>query len=254
MAAAGIIIFLYFFAFFLIGARLKNNGVVDVGWGLGYVVTAWALLFLRFPPSAVRLTVSLMVTLWGLRLFYHILMRNRGKPEDFRYAAFRRAWGRWVVLRAFFQVYMLQGLLMFVIGLPFILEEGAPVHSALVGLGILVFAAGFLFEAVGDWQLREFRRAPENQGKVMDRGLWRYTRHPNYFGEALLWWGVFLTALGGGVSPVAVLSPITITLLLRFVSGVPLLEKAMKDRPGYGEYAEKTGVFFPWFPGKGAKI
>lgn len=252
MTTAAIIIFAYFVIFFLIGTRLRNNGVVDIGWGIGFVVVAWLLLLTNFPPSLALLTVTLLVSVWGVRLFYHILKRNWGKPEDFRYAAFRKAWGKWVVPRAFFQVYMLQGVFMYLIALPFIVEgnDAPATNYALYALGVLVFAVGFLFEAVGDAQLRSFVRDPANKGRIMTGGLWQYTRHPNYFGEAALWWGIFLVAVSGGVTPIAIISPITITLLLLFVSGVPLLEKTMMNRAGYPEYARKTSVFFPWFPKK----
>jgi len=147
---------------------------------------------------------------------------------------------------------MLQGLLMFLIALPFILlnDTQAQVNYVLLALGVLVFALGFTFESVGDAQLKAFLGDPANRGKIMGSGLWRYTRHPNYFGEATLWWGIFLIALSGGVTPFAVIGPVTITLLLLFVSGVPLLEKSMKDKPGYAEYAAKTSIFVPWFPKK----
>ena len=252
MITAAIIILAYFSVLFVIGTMRKNNSIVDIGWGIGFVILAWSLLILRLPLSLVRTTITLLVTLWGVRLFYHILKRNHGKPEDFRYVAFRKAWGKWVVPRAFFQIYMLQGLLMFLIALPYILQGGTSggVQIALYVIGLIVFAIGFTFESVGDAQLKAFLRDPANKGKIMTGGLWRYTRHPNYFGEATIWWGIFLIALSGGVSPLAVIGPITITVLLLFVSGVPLLEKSMKNRPGFAEYARQTSIFFPWFPKK----
>ena len=252
MITAAIIILAYFSVLFVIGTMRKNNSIVDIGWGIGFVILAWSLLILRLPLSLVRTTITLLVTLWGVRLFYHILKRNHGKPEDFRYVAFRKAWGKWVVPRAFFQIYMLQGLLMFLIALPYILQGGTSggVQIALYVVGLTVFAIGFTFESVGDAQLKAFLRDPANKGKIMTGGLWRYTRHPNYFGEATIWWGIFLIALSGGVSPLAVIGPITITVLLLFVSGVPLLERDMKNRPGYAEYAAKTSIFVPWFPKK----
>jgi steroid 5-alpha reductase family enzyme len=252
MNLAALIIFVYFFAFFIAGTAIRNNGVVDVGWGMGFVVLSWLLLFLRLPTGLSQIIVALLITLWGCRLLVHILRRNMGKDEDFRYANFRKAWGKWVVPRAFLQVYMLQGVFMFLIALPMILkpETPAPTSPVLFLMGCLVFIIGFAFEAIGDRQLADFLHNPDNKGKLMTEGLWRYTRHPNYFGEATLWWGIFLIALSGGASWVSVVSPITITLLLLFVSGVPLLEKAMKDRPGYAAYAAVTPVFAPWFPKK----
>jgi steroid 5-alpha reductase family enzyme len=252
MSIAALIIFVYFFAFFIAGTAIRNNGIVDVGWGAGFVVLAWLLLFLRLPAGFAQIVVALLVTLWGCRLFYHIFQRNMGKAEDFRYANFRKAWGKWVVPRAFLQVYMLQGVFMFLIALPMILKPEIPVATSpvLFALGSLVFAVGFAFEAIGDRQLTDFLHDPDNKGKLMTEGLWRFTRHPNYFGEATLWWGIFLIALSGGASWVSVAGPVTITLLLLFVSGVPMLEKAMKDRPGFAEYAAVTSMFVPWFPKK----
>lgn len=249
---AALIIFGYFTLFFILGTVRKNNGVVDIGWGIGFVVVAWFMLLLRLPTSLAQLSITLLITLWGVRLFIHILQRNLGKPEDFRYATFRKNWGKWLIPRAFFQIYMLQGVLMYLISLPVILGRpgGESTIPALYGLGQLVFFIGFGFETIGDRQLAKFLRNPANRGKLMTTGLWRYTRHPNYFGEATLWWGIFLIALSGGVSWLAVVSPITITFLLLFVSGVPMLEKSMKNREGYADYARRTSVFVPWFPRK----
>ena len=254
MTTAALIIFVYFFAFFIAGTTARNNGIVDAGWGVGFVLVAWLMLFLRLPASFSEVAVALMITLWGCRLFIHIQRRNAGKPEDFRYAAFRKAWGKWIIPRAFLQVYMLQGVFMFLIALPAILKPNAPsaIRPALFIIGVVLFAAGFAFEAVGDRQLADFKQDAQNKGKLMTKGLWRYTRHPNYFGEATLWWGLYLTAVSGGTSWAAVIGPVTITLLLLFVSGVPMLEKAMKNRPGYAEYAQSTSIFVPWFPKRSA--
>jgi steroid 5-alpha reductase family enzyme len=247
MIFALVFIPVYFTAFFLIGTLKKNNGVVDIGWGLGFVLAAWPALFINNVLSLPQVTAASMATVWGLRLFYHILKRNAGKPEDFRYAAWRKAWGKWLLPRAFLQIYMFQGLFMLIISLPLTLAADArgSVSAPLYILGVLLFAAGFFFEAVGDHQLRLFVRDPANKGKIMDKGLWRYTRHPNYFGESVIWWGIFLTAVSGGVPWYAAIGPAAITFLLLFVSGVPLLEKSMMKRPGYVQYAARTSVFLP---------
>ncbi|HNX62670.1 MAG TPA: DUF1295 domain-containing protein [Candidatus Limiplasma sp.] len=252
MTAAAILIFAYFTVLFLVGTVRRNNSVVDVGWGIGFVLVAWWMLLQYAPFTLARVTMTLLITLWGTRLFSHILRRNLGKPEDFRYANFRREWGKWLVPRAFLQVYMLQGALMYLISLPVLLAPGSShaVQPIWYGLGVTVFAIGFVFESVGDAQLRRFIADPAHRGQLMTGGLWRYTRHPNYFGEATMWWGIFLIALSAGISPLAVISPITITFLLLFVSGVPLLEKSMKNRPGYADYARRTSIFVPWFPKK----
>lgn len=250
-----LLIFLYFTVFFIAGTLLKNNSIVDMGWGIGFVLVAWYTATSAGFPKTAMVVMTALVSVWGLRLFYHILRRNLGKPEDFRYANWRREWGKWVVPRAFFQVYMLQGVFMFIIASPFLLvrEAAAEGPALLLYAGILVWLVGFFFEAVGDYQLKVFLKTPSNRGTLMRTGLWAYTRHPNYFGEATMWWGIFLVALSGGASLLAIISPITITWLLLFVSGVPLLEESMKKKPGYEEYARRTSVFVPWFPKKEAK-
>ncbi|HPJ03172.1 MAG TPA: DUF1295 domain-containing protein [Candidatus Limiplasma sp.] len=253
MTTAAMIIFVFFAALFFIGTAIQNNSIVDIGWGPGFVLTAWMLYLFESPKNLPYLLMTLMISLWGIRLYLHIARRNAAKGEDFRYVNFRKAWGKWVVPRAFFQIYMLQGLFMFVISLPVILKPDVQpqVSVPLLLIGLILFGLGFAFEAVGDHQLRQFVQNPENKGKLMVHGLWRFTRHPNYFGEAVLWWGVFFVGLSGGVSLLSMLSPVTITLLLLFVSGVPMLEKAMKNRPGYDEYAARTSIFVPWFPKHG---
>ncbi|MEA5026735.1 hypothetical protein SDC9_107192 [bioreactor metagenome] len=249
---AALVIFIYFTLFFIIGTMIKNNSIVDIGWGIGFVIVAWILLITAERISAVQWVLTVLISLWGGRLFYHILKRNAGKPEDFRYQEFRRNWGKYVIPRAFFQVYMLQGFLMLIIIYPVILVTDAvqPAKLLLLLCGLSIWIIGYLFEVVGDRQLRNFARDPKHKGQLLTTGLWRYTRHPNYFGEAVMWWGIFFIALAVQVPWYAVISPLTITLLLLFVSGVPLLEKSMQKRPGFAEYAQKTSVFIPWFPKK----
>ena len=250
IATAAMIIFVYFMALFIAGTAAKNNSIADIGWGPGFVLVAWILLLGNLANSLALFIMTLMITLWGARLYLHISKRNTGKPEDFRYKGFRKAWGKWVVPRAFLQIYMLQGLFMFIISLPVILkpETTNPVSLPVLLIGLLVFAIGFLFETIGDRQLAAFKQSPESKGKLMTHGLWKYTRHPNYFGESAIWWGVFIVALSGGGTVFSVLSPITITLLLLYVSGVPMLEHTMMKREGYAAYAARTSKFFPWFP------
>ena len=247
-----LLIFVYFFIFFIVGTLIKNNSIVDMGWGIGFVLVAW-FVFLRSESQPLpQILMTLFVSIWGLRLFYHILKRNLGKPEDFRYATWRKDWGKFVIPRAFLQVYMLQGVFMFLVSLAVILfpSQVSQVSLPVMIVGACIWILGFFFEAVGDYQLKVFIANPDNRGKIMQTGLWRFTRHPNYFGEATMWWGIFLIALSGGTSPIAIISPITITCLLLFVSGIPLLEKSMKTKPGFEEYASKTSIFIPWFPKK----
>ncbi|MEX1308494.1 MAG: DUF1295 domain-containing protein [Eubacteriales bacterium] len=239
--------FLYFCIWYAITQAVKNAGLIDVGWGFGFVLLAW-IGFVQ-TLSVVSLVLTAMVTLWGLRLTYHVFKRNVGKPEDYRYAKFRADWGKWFSLRAFFQLFMFQALMMVIISLAFIYgnSQSEIIRPALFVAGILVFTVGFLFEAVGDAQLKRFVSQPDNKGKLIETGLWRYTRHPNYFGEAMLWWGVYLSALAAGAPWWTVISPITITLLIRFVSGVPMLERRNKNKAGFEAYSKRVNIFVPWF-------
>lgn len=221
-----------------------------MGWGLGFVIIAWYLMIENWNFLIPRVIMTVLVTIWGLRLFIHIIQRNLGKEEDFRYKKWREDWGKWLIPRAFLQVYMLQGLFMGIISLPVILirNESGPWNLLILVIGLGIWILGFIFESVGDKQLKNFIGDPSNRGKIMDRGLWKYTRHPNYFGEATMWWGIFLIGMSAGISILSIISPLTITTLLLFVSGVPMLEKSMKDKPGYQEYAERTSIFIPLPP------
>lgn len=247
-----LLIITYFTLFFVIGTVRKNNSIVDIGWGTGFVLVAFYSLLMDTDRQLGQIIMTCLITIWGVRLFYHIFRRNHGKPEDFRYAAFRRDWGKWLIPRAFFQIYLLQGVFLYLISLSVILTstQSTLTDPVLLIFGILIWATGFSFEAVGDYQLKLFVSNPDNRGKLLTTGLWKYTRHPNYFGEATVWWGIFLIALSCGASPFAVISPLTITLLLLFVSGVPMLQKSMKKKPGFAEYARRTSLFLPWFPRK----
>lgn len=249
---AAIVIFIYFFAFFLVAQFIRNNSIVDMGWGAGFVVVAFVTLISQGAYVERNLLVTLLITIWGGRLTYYIVRRNWGKPEDFRYAKWRKEWGSWLVPRAFLQVFMLQGLLMLIIGYPIIVVNSSPQPGLnfIDYLGLFIWITGFIFESVGDKQLAEFKKDPANKGHVIQSGLWKYTRHPNYFGEATMWWGIFLLTISVPLGWSAVISPLTITLMLLYVSGVPMLEKKYKDNPEFQEYARRTNKFFPWFPKK----
>jgi len=247
-----VIIFIYFTIFFIIAQIIKNNSIVDIGWGLGFVLIALYTFFFSEIITAKNILVTLLVLVWGSRLFYHILKRNWGKPEDFRYAKWRKDWGKWLFIRGFFQIFMLQGLLMLIIASPiiFINDSHQMGLHLLDYLGALIWITGYFFESIGDYQLAQFIRKPENKGKIMKYGLWRYTRHPNYFGEATMWWGIYVISLSLPNSFWLIISPLTITILLLYVSGVPMLEKKFADDPKFQEYARETSKFFPWFPKK----
>jgi len=237
----------YMFSGFLLGLIKKDNSIVDIYWGLGFVLIAWYTLLRVGSYEYIQLLVTGLVSVWGLRLAYHILRRKIGRPEDYRYANWRKAWGKWIHLRAFFQIYVLQGLMMLLISTPILVVNLEHVERSLAYaiVGSAVWLFGFFFEAVGDYQLKKFVKT-KKPGEIMTTGLWKYTRHPNYFGEATMWWGLFI--ISG--SWVAIISPIVITFLLVKVSGVPLLEKKYEGQKNWEEYKKKTSVFVPWFPKK----
>lgn len=251
----GLLVFLYMNLWFLVSVFTKKNDVADIAWGLGFVMLAWMSLFLRKDISLLPLLTTLLVTIWGLRLAYHIYHRNKGKPEDYRYAAWRVAWGKWFYLRSYFQIYILQGFLMFVISLPviFINVYCTEPFGIIAILGICVWVIGFFFESVGDAQLAKFIKNGKNKGKLMQSGLWKYTRHPNYFGEVTQWWGIFIIALTVPYGFLSIIGPLTITFLILKVSGVPMLEKKMELNPEFAEYKKRTSMFIP-LPIKKEKI
>jgi len=240
----------YMTALFVVALVRKDNSVADVGWGGGFIAVA-LLAFLSEPSWAFRrvLVVGLVV-LWGLRLAGHIFLRNRARGEDFRYAAWRARWGKWFVLRSYVQVFLLQGAFLLAISTPVLLalRETGGRPDAWAGVGTAVWTFGFLFEAAADLQLARFKRKPENKGRIITTGLWKYSRHPNYFGEAVLWWGIFLIARPVPGGWFGLIGPLTITLLLRFVSGVPMLERKYRGRPDFEDYAGRTNAFVPWPP------
>ncbi|MBS3972228.1 MAG: DUF1295 domain-containing protein [Erysipelotrichia bacterium] len=236
---------IYFFLWFVVLTLIKNAGYIDIAWGLGFVLIAWvAQLTYNHPIGWV---IVALVSMWGLRLAYHIGKRNIGKPEDFRYQNFRREWGKNYFVRSIFQIYLLQGVLMFIVSLSFL--EGLSkdhIHTPILyALGLLLFVIGYGFEVIGDAQLRAHTSNPSNKGKLMKTGLWSMTRHPNYFGESVLWSGLALMSLGLNTSFVPILGALTITILVRYVSGVPLLETRMKKYEGFEEYAKDVPIFFP---------
>lgn len=250
LLTAAIAVLIYMTGAFVLAQIKKNNGLVDIAWGPGFIVVAAVELVRRPALYPAKVLIMAAVLVWGLRLAAHIFRRNWGRPEDFRYSGMRQRWGRAVLVKSFFFVFMLQGFLMLVVSLPVavVFASAARPLAALDVFGAVVFVAGFLFEAVGDAQLAAHVRNPENKGRLMTRGLWSLTRHPNYFGEATLWWGIGLMAVSSPIGGIALLGPLTITFLLRFVSGVPLLEKKYAGRPDWEAYKARTSAFVPWFP------
>jgi steroid 5-alpha reductase family enzyme len=249
-----IAILLYMTVIWLASLALKNSSIVDIFWGPGFALAAWVYYFFAPVNSSPRaLLVVALVTIWGLRLGIHIGRRNIGKEEDYRYQKWREDAGAKWWWYSFFKVFLLQGIMMWLISSPLAVAQlpGAqPWLSIFDLIGIALWVIGFVFEAVGDWQLTRFKADPSNKGKVMRTGLWRYTRHPNYFGDATLWWGYFAFALNLlPLGLITVYSPILMTVLLMRVSGVALLEHNLKKtKPEYAEYIESTNAFFPGLP------
>lgn len=235
----------YFTLFFIVATIIKNNSIVDIGWGFGFVLVTWISFFMYFELTVTKIIVNLMVSLWGLRLFYHILRRNLFEKEDFRYANWRKSWGKWVVPRAFLQVFMLQGIFQFMIGsATYYLNINNLDFQYVSLIGVLIWIIGYYFQVFGDKQLKEHIKNKNNRGKLLDSGLWKVTRHPNYFGEATMWWGILLFALLNGAPIYLVISPLTISIVLYFIS-TPLLEEKMKTYDEWENYASKTPMFFP---------
>lgn len=253
LQAAGIILGLMTFLW-LVSLALKDASIVDIFWGTGFVITGW-VYFAHTPDGFLtrKLILMAIVTLWGLRLSGYIARRNIGKGEDFRYQKWREEAGAAWWWRSFFKVFLLQGVLMWLISAPLLgaqIASGRDSLSLLDGLGVLVWVIGFIFEAAGDAQLAAFKKDPANKSKLLTNGVWRYTRHPNYFGDAAQWWGFYLLALANG-GWWMIFSPLLMTYFLRNVSGVTMLEKTLKNtKPGYEEYVRTTNAFFPWFPKK----
>lgn len=236
---------------FLVGRRLRRYDVVDVAWGLVFIVIATTSLVLSDVVTWVQLLAYLLVVIWGLRLSGHIYRRFRASSsEDKRYVELRRKWrsGNEDVA-IYVRIYLVQAVLASIICLPVIVinSMNSELHLPFVVVGLIIWLIGFSIEVIADSQLRSFIRNPKHKGQLMTQGLWRYSRHPNYFGELTLWWGVAVIGLGASYGWIGLIGAIVISYLLIFVSGVPPTEKAFAGRPGWDEYKDKTSVLVPWF-------
>lgn len=254
---AGAVIFALMLVLWLVSLLLRNSSIVDIFWGFGFVLSAWVYYYLTPDGFIIRkLLIAGLATIWGLRLTIHVLTRNWGKPEDFRYQKWRNESGKVWWIKSLFQVFILQGFLMWIISTPLLAAQYSNLPASLTlfdYLAVIIWIIGFYFETVGDLQLTKFRSNPANKGKILNTGVWHYTRHPNYFGDSAQWWGYYLFALAAG-GWWTIFSPIIMTLFLVKVSGVALLEKTMKDtKPGYREYMENTSAFIPWIPKNNAQ-
>ncbi|WP_242120507.1 DUF1295 domain-containing protein [Aestuariivivens sediminicola] len=251
---AALIIFILVTLLWVWSVFIKNVSIVDIFWGFGFVVVNAFYVFMSGELHARKTVILTLVTVWGLRLAIYLAYRNIGKGEDFRYQEFRRSYGPkrywWF---SFFQVFLLQGALIMVVSLPLLgisSGQSSQALNILDYIGILVWLVGFAFEAGGDFQLARFKRNLKNKGKVLNTGFWKYTRHPNYFGDAMVWWGYAILSIAAG-SYWQVIGSIVMTYLIIKISGVSLLERTLKEtKPQYSDYIQKTNAFFPWFPKK----
>jgi steroid 5-alpha reductase family enzyme len=245
---------------YIIALWKKDNGVADILYGWHFVTLAILSGFVSYSLgsmfgkiSVISMFFTFLVCCWGMRLSVRIYFKNKGKREDFRYATWRNTW-HWFKLRSFFQIYLLQGIIALFISIPVILVITlTPMKlTLLICLGVILWVVGFLFELVGDLQLDRFMKNTAHKGMLLTKGLWKYSRHPNYFGEALLWWGFWVVSLSEvpDIWYITIISPLLITFLLLKVSGVPLLEARMSQHADWKEYARITSVFVPWFPKK----
>jgi steroid 5-alpha reductase family enzyme len=248
------VILIYMAVWFIVAQILRRNDIADIAWGAGFILVAITAMIVSEGMVTRSLLVVFLVTLWGIRLAIHIYKRNRGKPEDPRYRKWREEWGRHAVIRTLFQLFFLQGLLIVIISLPvtFIIMYGQDPFGILDALGVCIWLAGFLFEVIGDYQLAQYKRDPAHKGQIMTGGLWTYTRHPNYFGEVVLWWGIYIVALSVTKGWATILGPLTITFLILKVSGIPLLEEKYKENEDFRAYKRRTSAFFPLPPRKEA--
>lgn len=251
MLAAAIAIAALMIVTWLISLVLRDASIVDIIWGFGFVVVAWAVRLQGDTNTGRQWLLVILVTIWGLRLAGYLFWRNVGEEEDYRYRAMRRRWGPRFPIISLLTVFTLQGTLMWIvsIGVQLGQVDDSPDVGLLGFVGVAVWIVGFGFESIGDVQLARFKSDPENEGKVMDRGLWRYTRHPNYFGDCMAWWGIALIAAETGIGAWGILGAVVMTILLLRISGVALLERGLKKRkPDYAAYVERTSAFIPMPP------
>jgi steroid 5-alpha reductase family enzyme len=251
---ASLLIWILVTLLWLLSIAIKNVSIVDIFWGFGFVVVNVFYIYSLEEINPRNWLLLGLVSIWGLRLTFYLAIRNIGKGEDYRYQQFRKDYG---VKRywwfSYFQVFLLQGTLILIVSLPYLGVHLSETSGTLIWLdyiAILIWIIGFSFEAGGDYQLYQFKKNLKNKGKVLNTGFWKYTRHPNYFGDSAIWWSYALFSIAAG-GYWQIIGAVIMTLLIVKVSGVALLEKTLNNtKPKYKEYIEKTNSFFPWFPKK----
>jgi len=242
-----IVVFFYMTLFYIMGIVSKDNSIVDVAWGLGFVLLTFLAMSYSTELSPRQVLIAILVTIWGLRLSSYLLKRKIGNPEEFRYKKYREIW-RLFELRSFFQIYMLRGFFMLIIALPILLVniKQNPLLGGADYIGLTLWIIGFYFESLADYQKVQFKKDPSNKNKLLTDGLWKYSRNPNYFGECLMWLGIGI--MSTQVSWWGMISPLFLTITIITVTGVPIWEEHYKGRKDWENYKKKTSSFIPWFP------
>ncbi len=256
-------LFGYIFIAFIVGTIKKNNGIMDIFYGPGFFVVALTSLIFYFilnnEINIRQIIITLLVFIWSVRLATYVFIRNRGKPEDYRYKAMRERWGTNVILKSLTKIYVFQGIVIFIVAFPVwftnistnpSIDNLLDFYGITLWLGVIIWIIGFLFETFGDYQLYKFKQDPNNKGKILDRGLWKYSQHPNYFGEVTQWWGIYVITIAVPFGFISIVGPVFITYMIIKVSGIRLLDKHYEGDDEYTNYKKKTRLFFPWFPKK----
>lgn len=251
-ASAALAVFLFFLVLFVISLIRQDNTIADIGWPLGFVIAVFVVLWQRDTVSLRQVIAIVLVSVWGVRLSLHVWLRNRGKGEDWWHKAWRHSWGEHWVIRSFLQIYLLPLVYLLLIVSPviYINTFAGPSLGVADWVGLALWIFGFTWEVVGDHQLVHFKRRQKSKGHVLCTGLWRYSRHPNYFGEILLWTGLWVmaTSLTGGW--LTFVGPLASAVLLIWGRGIPRLEKHFSANPEYLAYQRNTSMLVPWFPGR----
>lgn len=247
LASTGLAVLVLMVAAWLISLPRRDAGIVDIFWGIGFVVVSWVAWAVGDGEANRSDLLVTMVSIWGIRLSFHLWRRSRGREEDYRYRSMRRKSGEGFAIRSLLTVFLFQGLLIWIVSLPvqLAMTPSGPRVRALAVVGVVIWGIGLFFEALGDSQLTRFR-ATDTDNKVMDWGLWRYTRHPNYFGDFCVWWGIWLVAADTPDARIGIVGPLLMSLLLLRFSGIPILERGLRRRhEGYDDYAARTSAFIP---------
>jgi len=242
------VIFIFMNLMFFASLIFKRNDIADFAWGIGFIVVAFLNFILSKDFQQTKMILTFLVFLWGLRLTIYITIRNWGKKEDFRYKEWKEKWGKNIIFKSYVKVFLIQGIFMFLISLPFALYNRFDGGVSFFGfIGLLIWVLGFYFETVGDLEMYFFKKDIKNKGKIIKEGLWKLTRHPNYFGEVTMWWGIWILTLGSTYWYLGLIGPLTITYLILKVSGIPMLEKKYEGNAEFEKYKKDTPSFFPKF-------